>query len=76
MHVVDGVRKRREYIRVLLTRPLAHLPRVRTRSQAFATEVGKALRRAAREAHRIARMHGTPIYVWENGKVVAKKPWL
>jgi len=48
----------------------------RTRSQAFATEVGKALRRAAREAHRIARMHGTPIYVWENGKVLAKKPWL
>jgi hypothetical protein len=48
----------------------------RTKSRDFATEVGKALRRAARDAHRIARMHGTPIYVWEDGKVVAKKPWL
>jgi hypothetical protein len=48
----------------------------RKKPQDFATQVGKALRRAAREAHRIARIHGTPIYVWENGKVVAKKPWL
>jgi hypothetical protein len=46
------------------------------RSKDFATEVGKALRRAAREAHRTARIHGTPVYVWEDGKVVAKKPWL
>jgi hypothetical protein len=23
---------------------------------------------------RVARMHGTPIYVWENGKEVAIKP--
>ncbi len=37
-------------------------------------EVGRALRLAAKDARRIARMYGTPIYVWENGKVVAKKP--
>jgi hypothetical protein len=48
----------------------------RTKSKDFATEVGKALRRAAREAHRIARIYGTPIYIWEDGKVVAKEPWL
>ncbi len=40
----------------------------------FAKTVGRALRRAAKEARKTARMYGTPIYVWENGKVVAKKP--
>jgi hypothetical protein len=40
----------------------------------FAELVGRGLRRSAKEARKIARMHGTPIYVWENGKVVAKKP--
>lgn len=41
---------------------------------AFSQAVGRALRRAAKAARKTARMHGTPIYVWENGKVVAKKP--
>ena len=40
----------------------------------FATGVGRALRRADKDAQTIARMYGTPIYIWENGKVVAKKP--
>jgi hypothetical protein len=40
----------------------------------FATGVGRALRLAAKDARKIARTHGTPIYVWENGKIVAKKP--
>jgi len=40
----------------------------------FAKKVGIALRQAGRTARKIARMYGTPIYVWENGKVVAKKP--
>lgn len=39
----------------------------------FAKAVGRALRRAGRDARKTARMYGTPIYVWENGKVVAKK---
>lgn len=43
-------------------------------STLFARNVGKALRRAAKVARKMARMHHTPIYVWENGKVVAKKP--
>ena len=43
-------------------------------SRAFATSVGRALRRAAKSARKIARAHGTPIYVWQNGKVVAQKP--
>ena len=36
--------------------------------------VGRALRRAAKVARKTARMHGTPVYVWKNGKVVAEKP--
>jgi hypothetical protein len=44
------------------------------KSEHFATGVGRALRRAAKDAQKAARMYGTPLYVWENGKVVAKKP--
>jgi hypothetical protein len=35
---------------------------------------GRALRRAALVARKTARIHGTPIYLWRNGKVVAEKP--
>ena len=38
------------------------------------TPAGRALRRAARVARKIARLHGTPIYIWRDGKVVAEKP--
>jgi hypothetical protein len=31
--------------------------------------------RAARTARKIAQMYGTPIYIWENGKVVAIDPY-
>ncbi|HTD75032.1 MAG TPA: hypothetical protein VK652_16010 [Steroidobacteraceae bacterium] len=49
--------------------------RAKTRQQiSFAAGVGRALRRAAKDARKTARMYGTPLYVWENGKVVAKKP--
>jgi hypothetical protein len=44
------------------------------RKESFAAGVGRGLRRAARAAREVARMHGTPIFVWENGKVVAKDP--
>lgn len=40
----------------------------------FAAAVGRALRRSARVARKTARAHGTPIYIWRNGKVVAEKP--
>jgi hypothetical protein len=48
--------------------------RIRTNPLTTAEKVGRALRRAAKDARRTARMHGVPIYVWENGKVVAVKP--
>jgi predicted ABC-type ATPase len=40
----------------------------------FATGIGRGLRLAARTARKVARAHGTRLYVWENGKVVAKRP--
>jgi hypothetical protein len=40
----------------------------------FAEGIRRALRRAAKVARKTARAHGTPIYVWQNGKLVAKKP--
>ena len=39
-------------------------------TKSFAATVGRALRRAGQTA----RAHGTPIYVWQDGKVVAQKP--
>jgi hypothetical protein len=44
------------------------------RQQSFVAEVGRALRRAGAAARRTARMHGTPVYIWRNGRVVAEKP--
>lgn len=36
--------------------------------------VARALCAAARQAKKTARIYGTPIYIWQSGKVVAKKP--
>ena len=44
------------------------------RPSAFAAAVGRALRRSARVARKTARAHGTPIYIWRNGRIVAEKP--
>jgi hypothetical protein len=40
----------------------------------FAAAVGRALRRARKTARKTALAHGTPLYIWRNGKVVAEKP--
>ena len=42
--------------------------------EGFAAQVGRALRRAAKAARKTARMHGTPIYILRDGKIVAEKP--
>jgi hypothetical protein len=34
----------------------------------------KGLRRAAKQAHRIAAAYGTPIWTEKNGKIIALKP--
>jgi len=44
------------------------------KSKEFVEAVGRALRRAAVTARKTARAHGTPIYVWRGGRVVAEKP--
>jgi hypothetical protein len=46
----------------------------RQRTKTFTATVGRALRRAGLTARKTARVHGTPIYVWREGKVVAEKP--
>lgn len=46
----------------------------RKKAESFAEGVGRGLRLAAISARETARMYGTPIYVLEKGKVVAKKP--
>jgi hypothetical protein len=46
----------------------------KAKSKSFALGVGRALRRAAKVARKTVRAYHAPIYVWENGKVVAKKP--
>ena len=38
------------------------------------TPAGRALCRAARVARKIARTHGTPVYFWRDGKIIAEKP--
>jgi hypothetical protein len=44
------------------------------RAPKLAARVERALVRAEESARRTARMYGTPLYVWENGRVVAKRP--
>jgi hypothetical protein len=40
----------------------------------MAAAVGQALRRAAKDARKTARMYGTPIYFMRNGQIIAEKP--
>jgi len=49
-------------------------PNPKTPKSDFVASVGRALRRSARVARKTARMHGTPIYISRNGKVVAIQP--
>ncbi|MGH9586058.1 MAG: hypothetical protein ACRD3F_03850 [Acidobacteriaceae bacterium] len=44
------------------------------RNPKLAARVERVLLRAGESARRTARMYGTPLYVWENGKVIAKRP--
>ena len=44
------------------------------RNPKLAAGAERALIRAEEAARRAARMYGTPLYVWENRKVVAKRP--
>jgi hypothetical protein len=49
-------------------------PQKKARGDSFAAAVGRALRRAGISARKTARLHGTRVYVWKDGKIVAEKP--
>lgn len=44
------------------------------RNPELAMRVERALLRAGESARHTARMYGTPLYVWEKGRIVAKRP--
>lgn len=44
------------------------------RADDFAAPVGRALRRAGKTARKTAKAHGTAVFVWRNGNVVAERP--
>jgi hypothetical protein len=46
----------------------------KTRARKRDKRIENGFLRAAATARKTARIYGTPIYVWENGKVVAKRP--
>ena len=48
--------------------------KARYSEKTFAAVVGRALKRAGVTARKTARAHGTPVYIWREGKVVAEKP--
>jgi hypothetical protein len=72
--VLGDIREFRPGIKIAGARALTTRCKPSKRKESFAGGVGRGMRRAARTAREVARMHGTPIYVWENGKVVAKDP--
>jgi hypothetical protein len=37
-------------------------------------EIELALRRAGRQARKVAKMYGTRVYTMKNGKIIAEKP--
>jgi len=50
------------------------IPRATGKASETTKSITRALRRSARRAREVARMHGTPIYVLKDGKIVAIKP--
>jgi hypothetical protein len=44
------------------------------RTDAYIATITRALKRAAKEARRVAKMHGTKIWVEKDGKIVGLDP--
>ena len=55
-------------------RAMTRKEKTKREADVFVPEVVRAVRRSARTARRVARMYGTPVYIWKDGKVVAEKP--
>ncbi len=58
---------------ILFKKEFMKTPKLKSRSDELTAAVGRALRRSAKVARKTARMHGTPIYISRNGKIVAEK---
>jgi hypothetical protein len=43
-------------------------------AKSFAASLEPALKRAAKVARKTARMYGTRLYFWKNGKLVSERP--
>lgn len=43
-------------------------------AEAFFASVAKAMKAAAKEARRVAKMHGTKVWVMKDGKIVGLDP--
>jgi len=48
--------------------------RIKPLPNSFAASVEPALKRAAKVARKTAKMYGTRLYFWKNGKVISVKP--
>jgi hypothetical protein len=48
--------------------------RKRPTPNSFAARVEPALKRAAKVARKTAKMYGTRLYFWKDGKVISEKP--
>jgi hypothetical protein len=72
--LLGGVRQLWALTSITGERPVKSEKRASAKGRNFAAGVGWALRRAGKDARKIARAYGTPLYVWENGRVVATKP--
>jgi hypothetical protein len=48
--------------------------RVSPENKRFFDSVARAMKRLPQRVRKTAKMYGTPIIVWENGKIVEKKP--
>src|ERR1700744_5736708 len=64
---LDGVRQLRSYTSTKGERTVTKTKKSKKANEEFVAAVGRALRKSARTARRVARMHGTPVYIWENG---------
>jgi hypothetical protein len=49
-------------------------PRTSRENERFFAAVKRAMPKAARRAREVAKRYGTPLVLWQDGRVVLKKP--
>jgi hypothetical protein len=71
---LDDIRQLGYIAEIRGRRPMTTKRKTPKKPESFSAGVGRGLRRSAKTARKVASMHGTPVYFWKNGKVVAEKP--